>query len=52
MKNLELSNYGVAEMNQTEMKAVDGGVVLFFLGVWLALEMTSAWQAGQDDKQN
>jgi hypothetical protein len=52
MKNLELCNYGVVEMNNDEMRKVDGGIWLIILGALIWYETQSAWQAGQDDKNN
>jgi len=34
MKNLDLNNYGVQEMNAGEMSNVDGGIVPLILACW------------------
>ena len=35
MKNLDLNNYGVQEMNAGEMRDVEGGNPLFFLALFI-----------------
>ncbi len=34
MKNLDLSAYGVAEMNEMEMNGVDGGIIDYIVASW------------------
>jgi len=36
MKNLDLNNYGVQEMNAEEMKAVDGGILWILFAILFA----------------
>ena len=43
MKNLELENFGVQEMNAQEMQNVDGGslwVLVLVYNVWVLTEMS------------
>jgi len=37
MKNLDLNNYGVQEMNAMEMREVDGGIIPLFVWVVVAI---------------
>ncbi len=38
MKNLDLNKYGVQEMNEMEMKAVEGGCLAFIVAaVWYGI---------------
>lgn len=46
MKNLELCNYGVQEMNAAEMKITDGGFIQYIIGAVAGSFVYDLWQAG------
>lgn len=48
MKNLDLNNFGVSEMNQSEMNKTDGGVILAIIGWAIIAGYTVAWVNDQN----